>query len=269
LDFERLGSNMAYVANHMQASVQRPSPPAIRRNRAIKSAQRHSRLVRLFKSLFPLTAFGVSTLYLGPALIRYIAPVGVATIDAVEVSTGNLKMIHPHYSGAHPTYGAYNISAETATQKVKSTEVILLDQILADVVSPSKETTTLTAPDGVLRTKEELLFLNNGAVIVGSNGLWANLRKAEVAFKTRIVTTHDPVEIRLHDSVITSDSAIFYTAESRVEFTGSVHLHLLRDPNAPKTATPGQQDQPQPAASNHTASLTNQPAPAPEEKPAD
>ena len=154
---------MAYVANHLQAPARRPSPPTMRRDRAIRSAKRHSLLVRLCKSLFPLAAMGVSTLYLAPAVIRYTVPAGKLENDGFEPTIGSIKMFHPHWSGVHPTYGAYNIRAETATQKVKSTELVFLDQISADVVSPSKETTTLTAPDGVLRTKEELLVLDNGA----------------------------------------------------------------------------------------------------------
>jgi hypothetical protein len=259
LGYERLGSNMAYVANHLQAPVQRP---AARRDQAIRSAKRHSQMVWLFKSLFPLAAVSMLSLYLAPAVIRYAAPAGKIKFDGIEPTVGSLTMLHPNWSGVHPTYGAYNIRAETATQKVKSTDVVLLEQIAADVVSPSKETTTLTAPDGVMRTKEELLLLDNGAVIVGSNGLWANLRKAEVAFKTRVVTTHDPVEIRMHDSVITSDSAIFYTAESRVEFTGSVHVHLLREPAA---NTPGANR----VASAPATLSANQFSTAPGVKPAD
>jgi lipopolysaccharide export system protein LptC len=243
---------MAYAANPTQA----PARLVLRRERAFRSARRHSSRVRVFKFLFPFSALAISTLYIVPAVIAYTAPRLAVSAKGVTATVGSLIMIHPHYSGSHPQYGVYEINAKRAIQNITSTDVVTLDQITAEVISPSKEKTRLTAPDGVLRTKEELLTFEHGAVITGTNGLWARLRKAEMTFKTRIVTTREPVELRFHESSITADGAVIYAAESRVEFTGNVHVRLKREPAAAASAS---SEQPAPQL-NWAAHASDEPA---------
>lgn len=251
---------MAIAANHTQATTRRPAQLALRRERAFRSARRHTARVRAFKVLFPLISFALSGLYIVPAVVAFSTSKGGGVeFDGVTVTVGSLKMEHPHYSGDHPTYGAYKIDADSATQTVKATDVVTLDKITAEVISPSKETTTLTAPDGVLRTKQETLTLDNGAVISGTNGLWAKLLKAEVSFKDRVVTTRDPVQLRYHDSTINADSAVIYTSESRVEFSGNVRVHLEREPAAKTPSVQAHLAQPGPQM-NWASQMSMEPA---------
>jgi lipopolysaccharide export system protein LptC len=219
---------MSIAANDPRLFDRLPSSAAVRRERTFRAAQRHSMVVRLLKAVLPFVAVSGTGLYVAPAVMTAALPEGKATVDAVEVSTGALKMLNPRMSGVHPQHGHYDVRADSSTPNLK-TGVHFLDGIHAEVVSPSKETTTLVAVDGLFHAKEEVLLLEHGAVVTGTNGLWAKFLKADVSFKTHVVTTDQPVEMRFHDSVVTADTAEIFASESRIRLSGRVHVHLVRN----------------------------------------
>lgn len=230
---------MALAVDSSQALDRRRAQLAAQRERAFREAQRHSVHVRMLKVVFPILALGGLGLYGVPALATLAASRAGVTVGAVTLATGSLKMMHPRMEGVHPQHGRYDIRARSATQNVKSTDVVNLDQIDAQVVSPSKETTTLVAPTGVFRSKEERLLLEDGVVVTGTNGMSARLRRAEVSFRTHVVTTNEPVDLRFHESVITADSASIFASESRIVFTGHVRVHLENQAAASESGKSG------------------------------
>jgi lipopolysaccharide export system protein LptC len=203
-------------------------PGASDRTRAIRSAKRHSALVKLMRWLFPVLSVCVTALYFLPMQYSVPVPGGTATIEDYEISDGGLKMVNPRIKGVHEKYGVYDIRADHALQQATNPELMNLNVINADVVAPNGQRTVLTAPSGIFHSKKEELTFDNGVVINGDSGMSGRLKTATAFMKDNLLVSKDPVDLAFHNSTIKAQSMTYYSNEGRAVFEGSVKVHLER-----------------------------------------
>lgn len=196
------------------------------RARAFRAARRHSVVVKVLKFGLPLAALGMVSLYFIPARMSFDVGGATASLDDVSVESGNLTMEKPELSGVHPSYGRYQIRADTATQNVQSPHRIALDTISGSLVSPEGDTTELQASSGVFDTKSKQLTFDKGVDIDGRAGLSVKLRSATVHFSDQLITSDKPVAMQFRGSRITAQSLRLNTGEARAVFTGEVKVSL-------------------------------------------
>lgn len=198
------------------------------RSQAFRNARRHSAIVRGLKLGLPLSALLVLALYVLPSQLTYEIKDGEASVEAIDISSGALKMVNPRIRGVHAKQGVYDIRADSGTQNASEPEVMTFDKIDAEIVSSQGEKTTLTAPTGIYHSKKEELVFNTGVTIGGDAGVSGTLKTAKAYMKENKLVSDDPVALAYHGHTISADGVTVYSDESRVIFTGNVKVHLER-----------------------------------------
>jgi lipopolysaccharide export system protein LptC len=221
----------------------------IRLDRALefRRARRHSAQVRALKIVLPLIAAGILSLYALPSLLSTSIDGGrgTASVRAVTLSAGSLKMLDPRIKGVNEKGDAYDYIADSATQASKDADIMYLDNIRGNVVGHDGKVTTLTAPNGVHNNKADEMTFNNGAVVRREPGMTATFQTATAYMKQQTVISKTPVVVRLHESTIHAETMTLFWAEQRAIFEGNVRTHIERQPAA--VASPAQPQTPSPS----------------------
>jgi lipopolysaccharide export system protein LptC len=195
-----------------------------------RRAMRHSMLVRALKALLPLMALGILSLYALPFFLSVQVDEGrgTATVRAVALEAGSLKMLEPRVRGVNERNEAYEIVADSATQASRTAETMVLENIRGRIGSQDGAVTTMTAPDGVHNSKAEEMTFNNGVVISREPGFSATFKTATAYMKKQMVISRTPVVVRLHESTIEADGMTLFWGEQRAIFEGNVRTHIER-----------------------------------------
>jgi lipopolysaccharide export system protein LptC len=214
------------------------------RAREFGRAKRHSARVRALKIILPLAAAGIVSLYALPAFLSISIDDGrgKATVRAITLEAGSLKMLEPRIKGVNEKQDAYDFIADSATQASKDADVMYLDKIRGKVTGQDGKVTTLNAPNGVHNNKADEMTFNNGVVVKREPDMTATLQTATAFMKQQTVISKTPVIVRLRESTIHSDSMTLYWGEQRAIFEGNVRTHIERQPaEAGSPSQPGTQ----------------------------
>ncbi len=212
-----------------------------RREREFRRAGRHSILVRVLKFTLPVTATGIMSLYALPSLLRKSIDNGrgTATVRAVTIEAGALKMIEPHIKGVNQRGEPYDFLADAATQAAKDADVMYLEAVRGKMTSLDGNVSTLTAPDGIHNSKTDEMTFNNGAYVTRDGGLSATFKTATAYMQQQMVVSKTPVIVRLHESTILSDTMTLWWNEQRAVFEGHVRTHIDRQQATDAPSSPG------------------------------
>jgi lipopolysaccharide export system protein LptC len=200
------------------------------RSAEFRRAKRHSRLVAALKILLPLSAAGILSLYVLPSLLRVSVDGGrgTATVEAVSLEAGALKMVNPRVTGVHDKQGEYDLRASSATQQAANPDVLFLDAINGKMTNATGEITTIIAPAAEYNNRAEEMIFTDGVTLTRTPAMSAVFETAKVYIKEQRIVSETPVEVRLHDSTIRADRLTLYTADARAIFEGRVRVHLAR-----------------------------------------
>ena len=216
------------------------------RAREFSRAKRHSVRVRVLKVLLPALAVGVLSLYALPSLFRVSIDKGrgTASVRAIALEAGSLKMLEPRVQGVNERNEAYEFVADSATQPAKNAETMYLDRVRGRVLGADGKITTLTAPDAVHNTKADEMTFNNGVVVKQEPDMTATFQTATAFMKQQLVVSKTPVIVRLHESTIHSEAMTLYWGDQRIVFEGNVRTHLERQPAGPDAGKPLEAERP-------------------------
>ncbi|MGO9174159.1 MAG: LPS export ABC transporter periplasmic protein LptC [Rhodomicrobium sp.] len=212
----------------------KPRPRDARREREFRRARRHSAMVRVLKVTLPLLAAAILSLYVLPSLLKKSIDHGrgTASVRAITVEAGALKMIEPHIKGVNERGEAYDYTADTATQAAKDADIMYLEVVRGKMTSLDGRVSTLTAPNGVHNNKADEMTFNNGVVVTRDGGMSAEFQTATAYMKQQMVISKTPVVVRLHESTIHAETMTLYWGESRAIFEGNVRTHIERQAEA-------------------------------------
>ncbi len=221
----------------------RPLPVALAPNRvkAIATARRHSRRVRLLRLLLPLCAAAVLGLYFVSSKLSLSLGDMEASVGDVKISRDSLRMINPKLEGATKDAGTYKLTADYADQDITNMQTLRLHAVSAQLTQPKDAWSKLTAPKGTFDTKKESLELYGGIQIATSSGMTAKLDRAAIDLKTHIIRSEVPVEVEAKEGKLTARTLEIKAAEKRILFAGDVRVHVVRGrkPDQAKTADGG------------------------------
>jgi lipopolysaccharide export system protein LptC len=210
----------------------------IRREIEFRRARRHSGRVRALRIALPLLAAVILSLYALPSLLKRTIDNGrgTATVRAIAVEAGSLKMIEPHVKGVNEQGEAYDFLADTATQAAKDANVMYLEVVRGKMTSLDGKISTLTAPNGVHDNKAEQITFNNGAFVTRDGGMSATFKTATAYMKQQMVVSKTPVIVRLRESTINADNVTLWWSDQRAVFEGKVRTHIERQQEVPAAA---------------------------------
>src|SRR5271166_3858049 len=205
---------MAYAATSDGPSAVRTRAPRedARREAEFRRARRHSARVRMLKLALPLLSAGILSLYALPSFLRKSIDNGrgTASVRAIQVEAGALKMIEPHVKGVNERGEAYDFIADTATQAAKDADIMYLQVVRGKMTGLDGKVSTLTAPDSVHNNKAEEMTFNHGAVVTRDAGMTATFQTATAYMKEQKVISKTPVVVRLQESTILAESMTLY-----------------------------------------------------------
>ncbi|MDX2263640.1 MAG: LptA/OstA family protein [Hyphomicrobiales bacterium] len=226
-----------YPLSAGRIGAQPGDPAEARRAREFRNAVRHSALVKALRVLMPTLAVAAASLYVIPAKWSFKVDDAEVAIDAVDVSSGDLRMTNPRIKGQNKTQGKYDVRAASATQTAGEPDTIMLFEIEADLTNDKGEITTLRSPTGVYKSKLEELTFTRTVDVTRSGGLAARLKTATASFPKNLVVSKEPVEVLLRESVIRANGLELMTDKSQATFSGDVYVRLVREgPGAPAAA---------------------------------
>ncbi len=201
-----------------------------RRRHAFARAQNHSRIVAVLKRVFPLFAVLCVSAYLlsGDFSVDYKDM--KASVESIQLTKNELKMINPRLEGHDEKAGSYLVLADEASQKAGSPYIIHLKKINATLTHPDNGLIKLTALRGTFDSKAEILDLEGNIRIVGDDGLNARLERANIIFKEQLITSNEPVFIVRSGSTIDAVGMKFEGTKKHMTFFGPVRVRLIKSP---------------------------------------
>jgi lipopolysaccharide export system protein LptC len=150
----------------------------------------------------------------------------------------------PKVSGFSRDGRAYNMTAETATQDLTQPGMLDLTGIEANLALAGGGSTKLNAKSGVYDSKAERLRLNDGIVIISTNGFNGKLEDALIEMRKGYMVTKRPVDLHYQDGRVTADRMEIFDNGARAVFEGKVTTWLRLPPaSPPEAATAGDKKQ--------------------------
>jgi lipopolysaccharide export system protein LptC len=170
-----------------------------------KRALAHSRLVRLFKILLPLSAALVILAFILVSWVDGLVPEGVG-IESVVIRDGKLVMQNPVMSGEGPGARPYTMRAARAVQDLTSPDVIVLEEILADLPVSNGDQAVLNAVSGTYNRTAQTMMFDKPFTVTSENGFSAELQSANIDLANGGLSSDAPVSISSGEASVVAQS---------------------------------------------------------------
>lgn len=217
---------MALEANLVPAGRRYRVRTPDERERAFLSAERHSRVVRILRRVLPALAIVVLAAYFISTRLNVSVGDVTASIDGMQITDGNLRMLNPTLKGADKKNGKYVVNAEYADQDVKNPKIVKLHAIKADLSTASGGWSRMKAVRGVFDTQAERLVMHDHITLSTSGGVTGELKSASVDMTTQTLRSHRPVSFLLSNGTVRANALTFRSKENTLVFRGKVAVHL-------------------------------------------
>ena len=228
---------MAFEANLAGLGQRHHARLAAERERAFRSAKRHSRFVQVLRLTLPALAVLVLGAYFISTRMNVTVGDVAASIDGMEIADGNLRMLNPTLKGADKKNGDYVVRADYADQDVKNPNLIKLHGIKADVTNPDGGWSKMQAVRGKFDSKTERLIMKDRITVATSAGLTGALSYATLDMATKTLRSHNPVHFELPTGTVRANAMTLQSSEDTIVFRGNVSVQL-GGPKQPGKAAP-------------------------------
>lgn len=226
---------MAVEANLVSAGQRYRIRTPEERERAFLSAAQHSRMVHILRRSLPILAVVVLAAYFISTRLNVTVGDVTASVDGMEITDGNLRMLNPTVKGADEKSGKYVVNAEYADQDVKNPKIVKLHAIKADLSSPSGGWSRMKAIRGIFNSERERLVMQERITVESSSGVTGELEHASLDMKTQTLRSHRPVFFELTNGTVRANALTLHSSDKILVFRGKVAVHL----NKPQTQGDG------------------------------
>ncbi|MEM7398382.1 MAG: LPS export ABC transporter periplasmic protein LptC [Pseudomonadota bacterium] len=193
----------------------------------MRSAKRHSAVVRILRNLLPVLALLVLGAYFFSTRMNVHVGGIAASIDGLEITDGALRMLNPTMRGTDKKNGDYVIKADYADQDVENPNLVKLTAIKADVNNKSNGNwSRMRAVRGKFDSKKERLILKDKITLATSAGLTGELSYATIDMKKQILRSHNPVKLDLPTGTVRANAMTLYSDENTIVFRGKVAVRI-------------------------------------------
>jgi lipopolysaccharide export system protein LptC len=228
---------------------------------AFAEAARHSRRVTLLRKGLPIAAAAVLGLYfISAAVLRMSFGPMSASVDAVQVSDGKLRMVNPKLEGFDRTRGGYVIRADYADQNVADPSQIELTALRAEMRQNDDDWSLMLATRGEFDTKNERLEMLDGIDISTSSGLIGRMERATLNMNTQTLESKQPVRFEMINSTVNAKGLRYEASEKLIVFQGGVHVNLKKRPGEANGKAQDKERAATPAQAEPAAAIPTEPA---------
>jgi lipopolysaccharide export system protein LptC len=171
-----------------------------------------------------LTIIGISLF--NPFRILSKLPIDIGKLG---VSGTKITMSSPHLAGFTPDNRPYELWAKSAVQDVTNPNNVELNELRAKVQMEDKTGITMDAKTGLFDTKTQLLDLKDNIFLQSTTGYEARLTQATVDIGGGIVTSDQPVSVKLLNGTLDANRLKISENGALVRFDGGVSMILIPD----------------------------------------
>ena len=221
------------------------------------AAHRHSRNVRILKTLLPVSTLAIVSVYSISILQTVGWGLSIPKLEMPQILPENLAMQNPHYEGFNKDGGRYWVKAQAAQQDLKSFNMIKLTAITGEIIDAKKQRTTLTAARGTFDNKANVLELYDAIDVDGDAGMKAKLTRATIDTKESIIISKEPVSVAMEAGMITANQMTVRQKAKEYTFVENVRTHLKG--REAKAADAGEQKTPEQADATQMIGQSNAP----------
>jgi lipopolysaccharide export system protein LptC len=229
-----------------------------------KVAARHSLLVRILRVAVPgavllsMAAIVAISIFNPFRMMAMKLPVDIGNL---VVSGTKITMETPHVAGFSADKRPYELWAKAAIQDLSDPDHMELDTIRAKVMMEDRTIVTLDARTGYYDSKQSLLDLRKDIFLQSSTGYEAKLSQAFIDMNKSLVTSDEPVDVKLLNGTLTADKLRIVNGGEVVRFEGNVVMHLVMDqPDASANPLDVPKEAPKEAPKEKTRATSAKPA---------
>jgi len=170
-----------------------------------KRALSHSRLVRALKILLPLSAALIVAGFVIVFWFDTLAPEGVG-IESVAIRDGKLVMQNPVMSGQTSDARPYTMRAARAVQDLSVPDVVVLEDIIADLPAPNGDKAVLNAISGTYDRTAQTMKFDQAFSVTTEAGMSAQLQSADIDIANGDLKSNAPVSISSGEASVVAQS---------------------------------------------------------------
>lgn len=204
--------------------------------RNYRSAQRHSRRVRLLRISVPA---GIAGLLFMVVAMNYMPPIGgfrlPGELGNLVIHGTKITMESPRLTGFTSDSRAYEFSANAAAQDMTKPDLVELQKLHAKMQMEDKSTVEMSAVSGLYNVKTEILTLNENIELQSSTGYSGHLSEAVIDVKKGTVASDKPVQVNMLNGSLNAQHLDIAENGSVLRFTG-VQMTLLPGKEADKNS---------------------------------
>ena len=200
----------------------------IDRKSAFRKARRHSIVVRLMRTVFPVTALALFASYglFAGQTFKLGAGSGKVGAKGISLSTEDLVAHDPKYEGFNKDGGRYVVQARTAQQDFAQKGPVRLKGIDGRMFDASNAITDLKAVSGTYDLKTNVLELYEKIDVVSQNGMRAELTSATVHSKEGRIVSNEPATVFMPSGVVRGNTLLIEQKSKTVTFGNGVASRL-------------------------------------------
>ncbi len=197
------------------------------RSTRVRSAQRHSRLVRFLRIALPASAFAIAAYY--AATLVGVSKIGteIARTAIPKIIPSSLTMKNPRYRGFTKDGGAYVVTAQSATPDAGNTNLVHLSGVTGDLTQKDGTKLSLSSRDGLYDSSNESVLLTHDVNLKTDRGGWARMEQLRFESRTGLITSDQPVEFGNPQSKITGQQLRIMQKSKEVLVTGNVVANII------------------------------------------
>jgi len=196
------------------------------------TAARHSRMVRILRVAVPVAVILAMTAVIAVSIFnpfRILMPKLPVQIDNLVVSGSKITMENPHLAGFSADRRPYEVRAKAAIQDLANPDKVELRTLRAKVMMEDRSTVTLDARTGFFDNKQQSLELKKDIFLQSSTGYEAKLSQATLDINKGLVTSNEPVDVKLLNGTLLADGLKILNSGEIVRFEGNVRMNLMMD----------------------------------------
>jgi len=212
------------------------------RERAFRTAMRHSRVVRFYRRAIPVGLIAIMAIIASAAYFQPLKMLTKLPVDPARVvlSGTKINMEAPKLGGFTRDGRPYQLTARAAAQDLTNPGVLELKDVRARLTMQDQNTVEVVAATGVYDTKGDTMVLKTDVVVTSSAGYSVHMNEAQIDVKTNRMVSDKSVEVTLSNGTIKSKRMDVSENGDLMRFTGDVDVYLVPQSAsaAPAEATP-------------------------------
>lgn len=213
------------------AAASVPIRGTLRRRMWLQDGRRHTRFVQRTKWTLPALAVALLLLVaVWPEFDSVFQQVRIR-IPRIDMSeAGQLRMVHPRYTGIDRQSRPYYLTAASATQVPHSDGLVTLDQPRADLTTKTGNWVEISGEAGTYETKPQLLNLYGDVQLYQDRGNEFHTDSARIDIVHGVAHGDDKVTGQGPFGHVKAEGFTIYNHGDIIVFNGKTDLTLLPRP---------------------------------------